>query len=318
MFFLFVRSQNQNLIKAVKSSSFSKLCQQLSCIYRVHYEKNIYSFKMYSISFSFFRFHISVEWICVRVPIHPESSASADVVDQHGTGEVIKRQLPPRCCCRCGEGVRFCIASTCWYKAVGLNENPLMLSTSCLMTTRAAIDLLQRSINIWAPWFLWPFTCFILSVNAVGLTEENPLLPSSSLSSLNLHDINIPVSASTANDNEYVPADCKCSFLSGCERTFSGFCFWILLEPSQRKTHFYHRRVMDPKHLSSQMWVCHVSTVHNMWFSCFFQSCFGNAGGKRSGGGGVEGAQETTMTECLLMVQPLKTCIHAVLGAEEE
>lgn len=236
---------------------------------------------MYSISFSFFRFHISVEWICVRVS-HPSR-------DQHGTGEVIQRQLPPRCCCRCGEGVCFCTASTCWHKAVGLNENPLVLSTSCLTTSRAAIDLLQRSTtNVCAPRFLLPFTCFLLSVKAVGLTQENPLLPSSSLSSLNLHDINTPVSASTANDNEYVPADYKCSFLSGCERTFSGFCFWILLEPSQRKTRFYHRRVMDPKHLSSQMWVCRVSAVHSMSFSWFFQACFGNAGGKRSvcGGGG--------------------------------
>lgn len=261
---------------------------------------------MYSISFSFFRFHISVQWIRVRVS-HPSP-------DQHGTGEVIQRQLPPRCCCRCGEGVRFCTAPTCWYKAVRLNENPLVSSTPCLTTAGAAVDLLQRSTNVWAPRCLWPFTCFTLSVNAVGLTQENPLLPSSSL---NLHDINTPVSASTANDNEYVPADCKCSSLSGCERTFSGFCFWILSEPSRRKTRFYHRRVMDPKHLSSQMWVCRVSTVHSMLFSWFFQACFGNAGGKRGWGVG-EGTQETTMTECLLMVQPLKTCIRAVLGAEEE
>lgn len=84
---------------------------------------------MYSISFSFFfRFHISVEWIRVRV--------SRPSRDQHGTGEVIQRQLPPRCCSRCGEGVRFCTAPTCWYKAVGLNENPLVSSTSCLTTSR--------------------------------------------------------------------------------------------------------------------------------------------------------------------------------------
>lgn len=78
----------------------------------------------------------------------------------------------------------------------------------------------------------------------------------------------------------------KCSFLSDCECTFSGFCVWTLLEPNQRKTHFYHRRVMDPKHLSSQMWVCHVSTVHNMWFFCFFSHVLGMQVVREVGEGG--------------------------------
>lgn len=111
---------------------------------------------------------------------------------------------------------------------------------------------------------------------------------------LNLRDINTPVSAATANDDEYVSSrlqelpGIKCSFLSDCECTFSGFCFLDSFRAQPEKDAFLPQKSDGSK--TPQFTDVSLSCVHRpqyVVFLVFFQSCFGNAGGKRSGWGGA-------------------------------
>lgn len=110
---------------------------------------------------------------------------------------------------------------------------------------------------------------------------------------LNLRDINTPVSAATANDDEYVSSrlqelpGIKCSFLSDCECTFSGFCFLDSFRAQPEKDAFLPQKSDGSK--TPQFTDVSLSCVHRpqyVVFLVFFSHVLGMQVVREVGGGG--------------------------------